>query len=315
MRLYLLLFVSILFIQSFPCSAIYEGSTNANTFIRLYEQQEDNGRLALWHETAANCITLISIPMNEIILEYYKLNGFDKWVERTEKETSEIQERLRFHIDQAKASWKKSTTQKGLIAKEREKITKFLSTWLPHYPNRFYKFGLYPTFFMELREIAESENNIQQILLIEAQAAEICAALYNRIPIKNGLNEYKPIRDNYLKHATLLRTLSQKTHRILPDEANYGKLEYLKRPEIRTSSHKNSDIILQTAKSVSEVKSLLKEQNNYHEYTWFQGFAWTVSFYNQNWGNLAIVIIDDETGKVIDILKGEGHTESSISGN
>lgn len=309
MRLYLLLLVSILFIQTLPCNAIYEGSTNANTFIRLYEQQGDFGRLALWHETAAQCISLISLPMNEIILHYYKLNGFDKWVERTEKETNEIQERLRFHIDKAKDAWKKSTTPEDLITKEREKIAKFISTWLPHYPNRFYKFGLYPIFFRELREMAESENNIQQILLLEAHAAEICAVLYEKIPIANGLNEYKKIRNKHLKHATLLRTLSQKTHKILPDEANYGKLQHLKQSEIRTSSQKNLNIILQTAKSDSRIKSLLQEQKNYHEYTWFQGFAWTVSFYNHNWGNLAIVIIDDQTGKVIDILKGDGHTD------
>ena len=253
--------------------------------------------------------------MNEIILEYYKLNGFDKWVERTEKETSEIQERLRFHINKAKDAWKKSTTPKELITKEREKIAKFISTWLPHYPNRFYKFGLYATFFRELREIAENEKDIQQILLIEAHAAEICAVLYEKIPIANGLNEYYEIRNNHLKHATLLRTLSQKTHRILPNEANYGRLQHLQQTEISTSSHINSDIILQTAKSNSRIKLLLQEQTNYHAYPWFQGFAWTVSFYNHNWGNLAIVIIDDQTGKVINILKGDGHTESSLFKN
>ena len=309
MRLYQLLLVSILLIYVLPCNAIYEGTTNAKTFIRLYEQQEDFGRLALWHETAARCITLISIPMNEIVLDYYKRNGYHKWVERTEKEKFEIQERLRFHLKKAEVAWNKSTTSEKLITIEREKIAKFISTWLPHYPNRFYEYGLYPTFFKELREIAENENNIEEILLLEAHAAEICAALYAKIPIANGLNEYAEIRNNYLKHATLLRTLSQKTHKILPEEANYGKHLYLKHSEIRTSSQKGSDIILQTAKSDSRIKSLLREQKNYHEYTWFQGFAWTVSFYNHKWGNLAIVIIDDQTGKVIDILKGDGHTE------
>ncbi len=309
MRIYQLLLVSILLIQPLPCTAIFEGTTNANTFIRLYEQQEDFGRLALWHETAARCITLISIPMNEIVLDYYKLHGFKKWVERTEKETYEIQEKLQFHLKKAKDAWKKSTTPEELITKEREKIAKFISTWLPHYPNRFYEYGLYPTFLRELREKAEIENNIKKILLLEAHAAEICAILYERIPIANGLNKYEQVRNKYLKHATLLRTLSQKTHKKLPDEANYGKHLYLKQSKISTSSQKNSDIILQTAKSDSRIKSLIQEQNNYHEYTWFQGFAWTVSFYNHNLGNLAIAIIDDQTGKVIDILKGDGHTE------
>lgn len=315
MRLNQLLLVSILTIQTLPCSGIYEGTTNANTFIRLYEQQEDFGRLALWHETAARCITLISIPMNEIVLEYYKRNGYHKWVERTEKETIEIQERLQFHLKKAKDAWKKSTTPESLITTEREKIAKFISTWLPHYPNRFYEYGLYPTFFRELREIAENENNIKEILLLEAHAAEICAALYEKIPIANGLNKYVEIRNNHLKHATLLRTLSQKTHRILPDEANYGKYLHFKRSGFRTLSQRDPDIILQTAKSDSRIESLLQEQKNYHEYTWFQGFAWTVSFYNHNCGNLAIVIIDDHTGKVIDILKCDGHTGKPVSEN
>lgn len=309
MRIYQLLLVSILLIQPIPCSAIFEGTTNANTFIRLYEQQEDFGRLALWHETAARCITLISIPLNEIILDYYRLHGFKKWVERTEKETNEIQERLQFHLKKAKGAWKKSTTPENLINTEREKIAKFISTWLPHYPNRFYEYGLYPTFLRELREKAEIENNIKKILLLEAHAAEICAILYERIPIANGLNKYEQVRNKYLKHATLLRTFSQKTHKKLPDEANYGKHLYLKQSKISTSFQKNSDTILQTAKSDSRIKSLIQKQNNYHEYTWFQGFAWTVSFYNHNWGNLAIAIVDDQTGKVIDILKGDGHSE------
>jgi hypothetical protein len=308
MRFFLFLLVSILLIRISPCSAIYEGSTNANTFIRLYAQQEDFGRLALWHETAAQCITLISIPMNETILDYYKLHGFKKWVERTEKETLEIHERVKLHLKKAEDGWKKSTTPKDIITKEREKIAKFISTWLPHYPNRFYEYGLYPTFFRKLREKAENENNIKEILLLEAHAAELCAVLYEKIPIANGLNEYENVRDNYLKHATLLRTLSQKTHKILPEKANYGKHLHLNQSRIWTSQ-KNSDIILQTAKSDSRIKSLLQEQKNYYEYTWFQGFAWTVSFYNHNWGNLAIAIVDDQTGKVIDILKVDGHTE------
>ena len=101
---------------------------------------------------AAQCINLISIPLNETILDYYKLHGFKKWVERTEKERLEIQERLKFHLKKAKDAWKKSTTPKDLITNEREKIAKFITTWLPHYPNRFYEYGLYPTFFRELRE-------------------------------------------------------------------------------------------------------------------------------------------------------------------
>ncbi|MCG9129357.1 hypothetical protein JT359_17350 [Candidatus Poribacteria bacterium] len=314
MRLHLLLLFSILLIQILPCSAIYEGSTNANTFIRLYQQKEDFGRLALWHETAAQCITLISIPLNEIMLDYYKSNGYEKWVRRAEQESIEIHQKLKLHIDEAKDAWKKSTTPEDLINKEREKIAKFLSTWLPHYPDRFYEFGFYPTFFRERREIAENEDNIQGILILEAQAAEICAALYEQIPIRNGDKIYEKVRNNYLKHAALLRTLSQKTHKFLPKEADYGKLQHIKQSDIKTLQ-KDSDFILGIAKSDGHIKSLLKKQKNYHEFTWFQGFAWTVSFYNHQWGNLAIAIVDDQTEKVIDILMGDGPSEKPVSEN
>ena len=98
----------------------------------MYEQRGDFGKLALWHEAAAECLTLISVPMNEIARNYYKRNGYDIWVERTEKERLEIHEQRRLHLKRAEAAWKKSKSSEIILNAEREKIAKFIKVWLPH---------------------------------------------------------------------------------------------------------------------------------------------------------------------------------------
>ena len=303
----LLLFL-ILLILAKPCSAIFEGTANANIFIKMSEQRGDFGRLALWHEAAAECLTLISVPMNEIALNYYKRNGYEKWAARTEKEALEIQEQRQFHLKRAKAAWKKSKTSEADLKAEREKIAKFIATWLPHYPDRFYNFGIYATFFAELQERAEQKKEYAKVLHLEADAAEMCAVQYEKIPIKYGLKNYEQLRDAYLRHATLLRTLAKQSPKALPPEANIGKRIQLERPKPQITPLKKADKILHIAKSDLRIKAALADQKGIREYAWFQGFAWTVSFYNHGWGNLAIGIIDDKTGKVVDILKGEPET-------
>ena len=69
------------------------------------------------------------------------------------------------------------------------------------------------------------------------------------------------------------------------------------------------DDVIRIARSHPRVERILKSYNGIHEYAWFQGFAWTVSFYNHGWGNLAIAIIDDKTGKVVDVLNRIGNLE------
>lgn len=303
----LLLFL-ILVILTKPCSAIFEGTANANIFIKMSEQRGDFGRLALWHEAAAECLTLISVPMNEIVLNYYKRNGYEKWAARTEKEALEIQEQRQLHLKRAKAAWKKSKTSEVDLKAEREKIAKFIRTWLPHYPDRFYNFGIYATFFTELKERAEQKKDYAKVLHLEADAAEMCAVQYEKIPIKYGLKNYEQLRDAYLRHATLLRTLAKQSPKALPPEANIGKRIQLERPKPQITPLKKADKILHIAKSDLRIKAALADQKGIREYAWFQGFAWTVSFYNHGWGNLAIGIIDDKTGKVVDILKGEPET-------
>ena len=303
-----LLLFPILLILTKPCSAIFEGTANANIFIKMSERRGDFGRLALWHEAAAECLTLISVPMNEISLNYYKRHGHKKWVERTETEALEIQEQRQFHLKSAKAAWKKSKTTELVLKAEREKIAKFITAWLPHYPDRFYNFGIYATFFREQQERAEQKKDYEKILHLEADAAEMCAAQYEKIPIKYGLKNYEQLRDAYLRHATLLRTLAKQSPNTLPPGVNIGKHIRNRRPKPQITPLKKTEKILQTAKSDSRIKAALVDQKEVREYAWFQGFAWTVSFYNHGWGNLAIAVIDDQTGKVVDVLKGEPET-------
>ena len=305
MRKVVLLFISILLILPIPCDAILEGTANANIFIRIYKQRGDFGRLALWHETAAECLNLISIPMNNIAHNYYKNSGYEKWMERTEKEALEIQEQRQFHLEQAKDAWKKSKMSENVLKTEREKIAKFMNTWLPHYPDRFYNFGVYATFFKEQQERAELRKDYKRVLKLEADAAEMCAMQYDKIPIAYGLKEYVEKRDAYLRHATLLRTLAKPTLRKLPTEIKIGKNGQLQKPIKQNVTQKTKETILDIAKTNLRIQSLISDHKGIREYAWFQGFAWTVSFYNHGWGNLAIAIIDDKTGKITDILEGE----------
>ena len=296
-----------------PCFAIFEGSANADIFIRVYKQRGDYGRVALWHEAAAECYSLISVPLNELSLKYYKRHGDEKWVKRAQKEKNEILERQTFHLNRAKAAWEKSKTEEVVLKKEREKIAKFKLNWLPHYPDRFYEFGIYATYIREQQEQAEQNKDFKKVLNLEADAAEMVAAQYDLILIENGLTEYEKIRDAYLRHAVLLRTLAAVyivgTHVKLPD-ASYinggiGKSIRHKQiisPTVQIPTEKEADEILQIAKVDPRVKNQLTNQIGIREYAWFQGFAWTVSFYNHGWGNLAIAIIDDKTGDVLDVL-------------
>ena len=248
--------------------------------------------------------------MNEIAQNYYKRNGYDIWVERTEKERLEIHEQRLLHLKRAEAAWKKSKSSEIILNAEREKIAKFIKVWLPHYPDRFYNFGIYATFIREQQERAEQKKDYAKVLRLEADAADMCAALYHKIPIKYGLKNYEKHRDIYLKHAALLRTLAEQSLKALPSVAIRGKQIRLQQPKSQISPNRKTVETLNIAKSDLRVKTALAGQKGVREYAWFQGFAWTVSFYNHSWGNLAIAIIDDKTGKVLDVLESEPETDN-----
>ena len=249
----------ILLLTAQPSMAIREGTATAGVFIKRYAQSGDYGRLALWHEAAAECLTRISLPMNEIAHAYYTRHGYEQWAVRAEKEAYEIRTQYLHHRTSAEVAWQKfvrgvcprdsfvyedfvggvyprdsfvyedfvggvcNPDVFSVLDAERRNIEKFIATWLPRYPNRFYEFGIYPTFFRKQRELAEQEGNYAKVLRLEADAAEMCAAQYQQIPIAHGLKRYERFRDVYLRHAMHLRELAKQNPMTLPPEIDKGR--------------------------------------------------------------------------------------------
>ena len=317
-RIALLLF-PILLLTAQPSMAIREGTATADVFIRRYRQFGDFGRLALWHEAAAECLTRISVPMNEIAHAYYKRRGYDKWAARAEKEAREIQELHQYHLTRAKAARQKlvggvcnpDALRKPIEAygtmldAERKNIAKYITTWLPRYPNRFYEFGIYPTFFKKQRALAEQKGNYAEVLRLEADAAEMCAAQYERIPIAYGLRNYGKHQDAYRQYATHLRKLAQQNPNALPSEIDKGR-QILDSLGVQTvPSQQKVDAILQISQSDTQVKTALADQHAVHAYPTFQGFVWIVNFSNHSRGNLATAIVDDKTTTVLGVFSDD----------
>ena len=213
----------ILLLTAQSSMAIREGTATAAVFIERYTQSGDYGRRALWHEAAAECLTRISVPMNEIAHAYYTRHGYEKWAARAKKEASEIQKLRLYHRARAETAWQQSETPKPLLDAERENIEKFIATWLPRYPNRFYEFGIYPTFFRKQRELAEQKGSYAEVLRLEADAAEMCAAQYQQIPIAYGRKRYEKFRNVYLRHAMHLRELAKQNPMTLPPEIDKSR--------------------------------------------------------------------------------------------
>ena len=316
MKVIALLLFPILLLIAQPSMAIREGTATAAVFIERYTQSGDFGRLALWHEAAAECLVRISVPMNEIAHAYYTRHGYEKWAARAEKEAREIQKQHQYHRARAKIAWQQFVERvcnpdalrrfpieayEPMLEAERRNIAKFITTWLPRYPNRFYQFGIYPTFFTKQRELAEQIGDYVKVLHLEADAAEMCATQYEQIPIAYGRKRYEKFRNAYLRHAMHLRQLAQQNPMTLPPAVDAGKqiLDALETQDI--PSQQTVDTVLQVAKADVRVKTILVGQNGVHTYPSFQGFVWIVSFSNHSRGNLAAVIVDVKTMKVVDV--------------
>jgi hypothetical protein len=285
-----------------PCVAVREGTATADIFIRRYTQSGDFAKLALWHEAAAECLRRISVPMNEIAHDYYVRHGPKTWAVRAKKEAEEIQDQYQSHCMRAEIAWQKSGTPKSELAAEYENIEKFIARWLPRYPDRFYEFGIYPTFFRKQRELAEQDGDYLKVLHLEADAAAMCAAQYAQIPVAYGLTNYQKHRDAYRRHAVLLRHLARQNPKALPPEIDNGR-RILDSLAIQTlSTQQKSDAILHIAKSDARVKAALAGQRGVHAYPSFQGFAWIVSFSNHGHGNIVTAIIDEKTAEVLDVF-------------
>ena len=302
MKFIALLLFSILLLTAQSSMAIREGTSTAEVFIKRYAQSGDYGRLALWHEAAAECLICISVPMNQIAYDYYKRHGYEKWAARTKKKAREIQKQYQYHRTRAETAWQQSKNPEPLLNAEREKIAKFMAIWLPRYPDRFYEFGIYPTFFRKQRELVAQEGDYAKALYLEADAAEMCAAQYEMIPIAYGLKHYKRFRDAYLQHAMHLRRLAKQNPKTLPPAVDKGRQIQGSLGTQRDPSQEKVDAILQIAKSDARVKTALADQNGVHAYPSFQGFAWVVNFSNHSRGNLVTVIVDEKTSEVLAVF-------------
>ena len=143
-----------------PCYAVREGTANAKVMIQRYERERDFTKAALWHEAAADCLKIISIPMTELQIRYYLRHGNNVLVERSRRELAHIKERREYHLKAARAHWERSETERTSpeIEVEREKTTQFISTWAQIYPNRFYHYGIYASFFKVEQEIFKKKG-------------------------------------------------------------------------------------------------------------------------------------------------------------
>ena len=150
--------------------------------------------------------------------------------------------------------------------------------------------------------MAEQERDYVKALHLEADAAEMCAAQYEQIPIAYGLRSYEKHRDAYRQYASHLRSLARQNPKALPPEIDKGKqiLGSLKTQKV--PSQEKADAIIQIAKSDARVKTALANQNGVHAHPSFQGFAWIVSFSNHSQGNIAVTIIDAKTMEVLDVF-------------
>ena len=293
--------------------AVRRGTVDTGTMIICYERDHDYGRAALWYEAAADCLKIISRPMMVITIKYYQRYGMDKLVESATEELAQIDKQREQYLRSARLCWEKSVTAQVVLVSEKNKIDQFIEEWVSYYPNRFYNFGLYVDLFGKRQHLLLQKGDYETALNLEADSAEMCADLYLKITIayfKSQLlkghrldvcrllvSQYEKVRDVHCRRAILLRQLARKGRRVQPSEV---AVRNVKVPKVRTRL--TSDQATNVAKSCASVKSILASHQGISAYPCFQGFAWTVSFCNHGWGNLVTVIVDDETGEVVDVV-------------
>ncbi len=318
------------------CYAVREGTANAKVMIQRYEWEENFAKAALWHEAAADCLKIISMPMTEVQIQYYLRHGKNVLAERSRGELAHIKERREYHLKAARAHWERPETERTSpdIDAEREKTTQFISTWVQIYPNRFYQYGIYPSFFKRQQEIFKRRRDYAAILNLEADAAEMCADQYDEITVayfrrgvlncdavggtaegvrreaichhaanhlskvgEDSIMQYEKIRDAHRQRAALLRAIAEGKPETPPTEA-----ESVLNESINPAPKLTPKQALGIASKDMRLQEHLKAHTGVHGYASFQGFAWFVSYYNHGWGNLGVVLVDDKTGTVLDIL-------------
>ena len=302
--------------------AVREGTANAKFMIQRYEREADFAKAALWREAAADCLKIISVPMTEIQIRYYMRHGKNVWADRSRRELADIKKRRECHLKAAKTHRERSETEgtsPGLEA-EREKIAQFISTWVQIYPNRFYHYGIYPSFFKVEQEIFKKKGDYAAVLNLEADAAEMCADQYNEITVayfrgvaldrdavRGGVGgegcvmQYEKVRDAHRRRAALLREIAEGKPKTLTIEAG-SVLRDLPLQSINPAPKLTPTQALGLADRDTRIQEQLKAHRGVHGYASFQGFAWFVSYYNHGWGNLGVALVDDETGIVLNIF-------------
>jgi len=314
--------------------AVREGTANANMMIRRYERKGQFGKAALWRESAAKCLDVISIPLAKITMEYYKRSGNMKFVEKLEVEIADIKAQRNEHLRRAKLNWEKAKEPNKELDAERAKIDKFIAEWVPHYPERFYQFGIYRNVFRKRIDALKKRGKFGDALLLEAEASDMCARQYEDVTIRYFLDKakvrhaassfdaeksgdkkllqeaqrqaetHRKVRDKHLKRSAMLRTLARQNPPNWPAEAD--KKDF----KVPQSKHNlTGDKVIKLTKEDKRIQQILKNRKDVREFVWFQGFCWTVSYYTRGWGNLGIAFVDDETGKVTDVLSSPGNLE------
>ncbi len=320
-----------------PCYAVRESTANAKVMIQRYEREGDFAKAALWHQAAANCLKIITIPMTEIQIQYYVRHRKNALAERSRRELAHIKERQEYHLKAAQTHWERSKTEgsSAELKAEREKIAQFISAWVQIYPNRFCHYGIYPSFFKVEQEIFKRKGDYAAALNLEADAAEMCADQYNEITVAyfqgialshdpvggdvrreaishrggNRLSDvaadcviqYEKVRDTHRQRAALLREIAEGKPKTLTIEAE-SVLRDLSLQSINPAPKLTSTQALGLADRDARIQEHLTAYSGVHGYASFQGFAWFVSYYNHGWGNLGIALVDDKTGTVLDIL-------------
>jgi hypothetical protein len=343
---YVFVFFLSLDINAYISEAVREGAANANMMIRRYERKEQFGKAALWHEAAAECLDAISIPLTEIMLKYYQNHGNRELAEEASGELKEIEAQRQEHLRRAKLNWEKAEESKEELDAEREKIAKFIAEWAPYYPDRFYQFGVYKNIFENRIESQKKEGKFESALIIAAEAAEMVAEQYTVVTIayftreaeqaeithplppqptpspsrggedgRTGLKklaeqylaqaaEYQKVRDNHLRRASMLRALAKQNPKTWPEEAD--KRDF----NVPQSQHKLTEKDVKNLVRLDErVREILEMPECVLKFATFQGFGWTVAYYTQGWRNLGIAFVDDETGRVTDVLTSPGSLE------
>jgi hypothetical protein len=314
--------------------AVYEGTANANMMIRRYERKGEYGKAALWREAAAKCLDMISIPLAKIIVEYCQRIGDMGLAQKMEAEVADTESRRDEHLKRAKLDWEKAEEDKKALDAERSKIGRFTAEWVPHYPDRFYEFGTYRNVFRKRIDELKEQRKFGEALLLEADASDMCARQYEEVTIKyfrdrakaehtvssldtekigdknpvlqsqRQAEAYQKVRDEHLRRSAMLRALAKQNPESWPEMADRKDFD------VPQSEHKlTADKAMKLARENERIQQILEGHKNVREFVCFQGFCWTVSYYSHDWANLGIAFVDDEAGKVIDILTSPGDLE------